>query len=128
MILQRGNNMNKVILTGKIKDYPTKKKLNLIYSFEADTLEQIIQLEIACSNEQAMDKIIDLFDVDTLLLIAGSLKIKENLPVVLLEEFHFLQTYQEKILSYFMTPEEVQEFINNNDIDIESLLNDEDDI
>ena len=120
--------MNKIILTGKIKDYPTKKKLTLIYSFEADALEQIIQLEIACSLEQAMDKIIDLFDVDTLLLIAGSLKIKENLPVVLLEEFHFLQTYQEKILSYFMTPEEVQEFINNNDIDIESLLNDEDDI
>lgn len=53
-------------------------------------------------------------------------KIKENLPVVLLEEFHFLQTYQEKILSYFMTPEEVQEFINNNNIDFEALLEDED--
>ena len=117
--------MNKVILTGKIKDYPLKKDMILIYTFSADALKYEIKLKITCINTQAMDKIINMFDVDTVFLICGKLELKNNLPIISLEEFHFLQTYKEKILSFFMTPDEVQAFINNNDIDIENLLNDE---
>lgn len=94
--------MNRIILTGTILDYPDRKGLCLKYSFRPDGMEESIILAIKCQSEEAKEKVIDMLDAD----------------------FYFLQTYKEKILSMFLTPEEVQQFVNS-DIDLESLLDDD---
>ena len=83
-----------------------------------------IILAIKCQSEEAKEKVIDMLDADTRLIITGSLKAENDNPIIELNDFYFLQTYKEKILSMFLTPEEVQQFVNS-DIDLESLLDDD---
>lgn len=116
--------MNRIILTGTILDYPDRKGLCLKYSFRPDGMEESIILAIKCQNEEAKEKVIDMLDADTRLIITGSLKAENDNPIIELADFYFLQTYKEKILSMFLTPEEVQQFVNR-DIDLESLLDDD---
>lgn len=87
-------------------------------------MEESIILAIKCQNEEAKEKVIDMLDADTRLIITGSLKAENDNPIIELNDFYFLQTYKEKILSMFLTPEEVQQFVNS-DIDLESLLDDD---
>lgn len=81
-------------------------------------------MAIKCQSEEAKEKVIDMLDADTRLIITGSLKAENDNPIIELTDFYFLQTYKEKILSMFLTPEEVQQFVNS-DIDFESLLDDD---
>lgn len=104
--------------------FEDRKGLCLKYSFRPDGMEESIILAIKCQNEEAKEKVIDMLDADTRLIITGSLKAENDKPIIELTDFYFLQTYKEKILSMFLTPEEVQQFVNS-DIDLESLLDDD---
>lgn len=74
--------MNRIILTGTILDYPDRKGLCLKYSFRPDGMEESIILAIKCQNEEAKEKVIDMLDADTRLIITGSLK-AENVKGIL---------------------------------------------
>lgn len=85
--------MNRIILTGTILDYPDRKGLCLKYSFRPDGMEESIILAIKCQSEEAKEKVIDMLDADTKLIITGSLKAENDNPIIELTDFYFLQTY-----------------------------------
>ena len=92
--------MNRIILTGTILDYPDRKGLCLKYSFRPDGMEESIILAIKCQNEEAKEKVIDMLDADTRLIITGSLKAENDKPIIELTDFYFLQTYKRKNIKY----------------------------
>lgn len=120
--------MNLIIIDGKIKEVVKETNSQLIFSFHIDekiSNKKEAYLIFITKNQTIKEKLKNLFDEDTKVIVEGCIEEHSELPdgiKIRVKKFNFLQSLHEKLEESFLTFDELNSFLEN---ELDEFLKDE---